>query len=181
MLKLLLSSDSRMLMMGVIVPVEGKKVEGPWAHSIKQTLVQIKLSSSISVCGENSSVVFSCFASTLILYCQVFSEHRSWDAGNGRNGRVHDAKGKLFLMGDWRWLLALLHFVTICQFHDYSRGRRWGVEIYLEKCSDHVIVLTPVFDKNWCISKRLWSPHLPNTIQLDGSSRYFMKNIVANT
>lgn len=84
MLKLLLSSDSRMLMMGVIVPVEGKKVEGPWAHSIKQTLVQIKLSSSISVCGENSSVVFSCFASTLIRYCQVFSEHRSWDAGNGR-------------------------------------------------------------------------------------------------
>lgn len=74
----------RMLMMGGIVPVEGRKVEGPWAHSIKQTLVQIKLSSSIFVCGENSSVVFSCFASTLILYCQVFSEHRSWDAGNGR-------------------------------------------------------------------------------------------------
>lgn len=43
------------------------------------------------------------------------------------NGRVHAAKGKLFLMGDWRWLLALLHFVTICHFMTTAEaeGEEW--------------------------------------------------------
>lgn len=43
------------------------------------------------------------------------------------NGRVHDAKGKLFLMGEWRWLLALLHFVTICHFMTTAEaeGEEW--------------------------------------------------------
>lgn len=98
------------------------------------------------------------------------------------NGCVLDAKGKLFLMGGCRWALgpfALCCHLSISWLQQRQKVRSGNLS--WKKCSDYVIVLTPVFDKNWCISKRLWSPHLPNTIQLDGSSRYFMKNIVTNT
>lgn len=104
-LKLLLTSDSRMLMMGRIVPVEGRKVGGPWAHSIKQTLMQIKLSSSISVCGENSRVVFSCFAYTLFFTVRYWVTTGHGAQAMAGDGSGHEAEGKLFLMGDWRWAL----------------------------------------------------------------------------